>query len=61
MRFLKEVVYLKVTDVNSFLVVKETWMYVFNRKKGPKDGEMKKYSLRPRDIIRDVQINKSKM
>ena len=36
-------------------------MYVFNRKKGPKDGEMKKYSLRPRDIIRDVQINKSKM
>ena len=40
---MKDVVFLKFTDVKSFLVVKEyIYIYIYNRKKGRKDGEVKK-------------------
>ena len=39
---MKDVVFLKFTDVKSFLVVKE-YIYIYNRKKGRKDGEVKQH------------------
>lgn len=61
MRFVKEVVFLKIINANSFLVVKKRESLIFNRKKGPKDREINRYPLRPRDIICNVQIQNNNL
>ena len=56
---MKDVVFLKFTDVKSFLVVKEyIYIYIYITEKRVGNMEKLKNPLLPRDIICDVRIQR---